>query len=426
MDTQTKYMLNKINRRRFLQATGAAAASAAFLAACGNTTPGSTSSNGQLVLQQWYHQYGEAGTEAAAKRYAKEYTQVTINVDWRPGDYFTPLNADLLSGNPPDTFEGWLYADQAKAGLIEPLDDIIAPVKDDFSASSLIPYTYNGKIYAIPMIVDTGLLYYRKSILAKAGVNPPETMDELIAAANKLTTSNQKGLFIGNDGGISALLQIAPWSAGSDFMTTDNKIVFNNDRTVLAYQKVRELYQSKSLLLGYTTDWADPGAFISGATAMQWGGLWSMPAILKAVGDDFGVIPWPKLDAQGTPATFSGGWGAMVATKGKHVKESKAFTKWLWIDNTKDQQDWNLDYGFHLPPRKSAAASATKLQSGPAADAVSILNSYGKPNPPTWDTTMGTALTDAVTNIVKNGADAKTELAKAETKCQAELQRIVQ
>ena len=423
MDTQT--ILDKINRRRFLQATGAAAAGAAFLAACGNTTPGSTGGNGQLVLQQWYHQYGEAGTEQAAKRYAKEYTQTSINLVWKPGDYFSFLNAALLGGNPPDTFEGWLKADQVNAGLIEPLDDILAPVKDDFSASSLIPYTYNGKVYAIPMIVDTGLLYYRKSVLTKAGVKPPETMDELVEAANKLTTSNQKGLFIGNDGGIGALEQIAPWSAGSDFLTTDNKLVFNNDRTVLAYQKVRELYQSKSLLLGYTTDWADPGAFISGATAMQWGGLWSMPAIIKALGDDFGVMPWPKLDAQGTPATFSGGWGAMVAAKGAHVQESKAFTKWLWLDNTKDQQDWSLNYGFHLPPRKSAAASATKLQSGPAADAVSILNKYGKPNPPTWDTAMGTALTDAVTNIVKNGADAKTELAKAEAKCQAELQRVI-
>jgi multiple sugar transport system substrate-binding protein len=250
-------------------------------------------------------------------------------------------------------------------------------------------------------------------------------MDELIDAAKKLTTDNQKGLFVGNDGGISALLQVAPWSAGSDFLTADNKVVFNNDRTVLAYQKVRELYQSKSLLLGYVTDWADPGAFTSGATAMQWGGIWSMPGIRKGVGDDFGVVPWPKLDAQGTPTTFLGGWGAMVAAKGKHVQESKAFTQWLWIDNTKDQQDWNLNYGFHLPPRVSTASSATKLKTGQAADAVNILNKYGKPNPPTWDTTMSTALTDAVTNIVKNGADGKSELAKAEAKCQTELQKLI-
>lgn len=420
-----KQFSSPISRRNFLQYAGALTAGSTLLAACGNTTPGG-SSNGQLVLQQWYHQYGEAGTEAAARRYAKEYTKAFIDLTWKPGDYFTPLDAALLTANPPDTFEAFLYANQVKAGLIEPLDDLLAPVKSDFPASSLIPYTFNGKVYAIPMIQDTGLLYYRRSVLTKAGIKPPETMDELIDAAKKLTTSNQKGLFVGNDGGINALLQVAPWSAGSEFLTADNKLVFNNDRTALAYQKVRELYQSNSLLLGYVTDWADPGAFTSGATAMQWGGLWSMPGIRKGVGDDFGVVPWPKLDAQGVPTTFVGGWGAMVAAKGKHVQESKAFTKWLWIDNTKDQQDWNLDYGFHLPPRISAAASATKLKTGQAADAVSILTQYGKPNPPTWDTAMATALTDAVTNIVKNGADAKSEVAKAEALCQAELQKLIQ
>jgi multiple sugar transport system substrate-binding protein len=422
-----KQSLSSISRRRFLQYTGTAAFSGSLLAACGNTTPGgSTSSNGQLELQQWYHQYGEAGTEAAAKRYGSEYTKALINVSWKPGDYFTQLNAVLLSGNPPDTFETYVHADQVKAGLLEPLDDLIAPVKNDFSATSLIPYTLNGKVYAIPMIEDTGLLYYRKSVLAKAGVKPPETMDELIAAAKKLTTSSQKGLFIGNDGGINALAQVAPWSAGSNFLTADNQLAFNNDRTVLAYQKVRELSQSTSILLGYVTDWADPGAITSGATAMQWGGLWSMPGIRKEIGDDFGVVPWPKLDAQGTPATFVGGWGAVVAAKGKHVQESKAFTQWLWIDNAKDQQDWNVNYGFHIPPRMSTAATATKLKSGQAADAVNIANQYGKPNPPLWDSIMGVALTDALSNIVKNGADPKAEVTKAEVKCQAELQKLLQ
>lgn len=414
---------SSISRRRFLQYTGAAAVGGSLLAACGNTTPGSDSS-GKTTLQQWYHQYGEDGTEAAAKRYAKEYTNASVKVYWKPGDYGTQLNAALLGNNPPDVFEGSPTVDQVKAGLLEPLDDIISSVKNDFSSVTLTPLTVNGKVYAIKMVNDTGLLYYRKSVLEKAGVKPPETMDEVIEAVKKLTTGNQKGLFLGNDGGIGALTTIAPWSAGSDFLV-DNKLVFNNDRTALAYQKLRELNQTKGLLLGYTTDWWDPGAFTTGAAAMQWTGLWAMPGIRKEIGDDFGVMPWPKLDAQGTPTTFLGGWAAMVAAKGKHVQEAKEFVKWLWIENTKDQQDWNLSYGFHVPPRTSAASSATKLQSGQAAEAVDILNKYGKSTPPAWDGPMGSALTDAITNIVKNGADAKAELTKAEAKCQAELQKLM-
>jgi len=150
-----------------------------------------------------------------------------------------------------------------------------------------------------------------------------------------------------------------------------------------------------------------------------------MPAIRKAVGDDFGVMAWPKLDAQGVPATFLGSWAAMVAARGKHVQEAKEFVKWLWIENTKDQQDWSLSYGFHVPPRTSAAASATQLKDGPPAEAVRILSQYGKTTPPTWDTAMKTALTDALANIVKNGADARAELTKAEVTCQTELQKLM-
>ena len=77
MDTQTKYALNRINRRRFLQAVGAAGTLAVggdLLAACGGTSLGGSS---KITLQQWYHEYGEAGTQQAVLRYAADYTKST-------------------------------------------------------------------------------------------------------------------------------------------------------------------------------------------------------------------------------------------------------------------------------------------------------------------------------------------------------------
>ncbi len=54
------------------------------------------------------------------------------------------------------------------------------------------------------MIVDPQVIYYRKSLLDKAGIKPPETIDDLIAAAKELTTNKVKGIFVGNDGGLAA------------------------------------------------------------------------------------------------------------------------------------------------------------------------------------------------------------------------------
>jgi multiple sugar transport system substrate-binding protein len=192
-----------------------------------------------------------------------------------------------------------------------------------------------------------------------------------------------------------------------------------------SFLKLRELFLSKTILLGAPTDWWDPSSFTQGLAAMQWCGLWAMPGIKKAIGDDFGVMPWPAYSSTvGKPSTFAGGWTAEVSAKAQDVEAAKAFVKWLWIDNTKDQEDFNLSYGFHIPPRKSLAASAEKLKSGPAADALKIFNDYAIPGDPAWTPKMSSAYADAATNIVRKGGDVGSSLAKAEKVVNAELNRL--
>jgi multiple sugar transport system substrate-binding protein len=113
-----------------------------------------------------------------------------------------------------------------------------------------------------------------------------------------------------------------------------------------------------------------------------------------------------------------------VNAKSKNVDVAKAFVKWLWINQTQYQEDWSLSYGFHIPPRKSLAAKATKLQSGPAAEVVSLTNQYGWVDNPAWTTTMSTAFTDMATNVVLKNKDAKSELATVVTKAQTELKTL--
>ncbi len=144
--------------------------------------------------------------------------------------------------------------------------------------------------------------------------------------------------------------------------------------------------------MGNTTDWWDPSAFIQGASAMQWGGLWAFPAINEALGEDVGVFAWPMAAEGGTSSTFWGGWGECVSAKSQNLDAAKALVKWLWIENTEVQKDWNVSYGFHVPPRQSAAETAEALQVGAAADLVTNLYDYGVANNPLWTPVMGTAL----------------------------------
>jgi multiple sugar transport system substrate-binding protein len=195
-----------LTRRDLLKRTGSLAALAAFTAACGGNTgrPASSGDSGggaKVNLAQWYHQYGEAGTQQAATRYAKAYTDANVAVQWTPGDYGAKLSSGLLSSKGPDVFESQLNIGMVKSNQIVPLDDIMADVKDDFLPGDLATNTVDGKIYGIRMIIDPQVIYYRKSLLDKAGIKPPETIDDLIAASKELTTNKVKGMFVGNDGG---------------------------------------------------------------------------------------------------------------------------------------------------------------------------------------------------------------------------------
>lgn len=173
--------------RRSLFALGGAAAVTGALAACGSNTGrepaatgGATGGGSGATLNQWYHQYGEAGTQQAVERYAAAYKDATVKVRRKPGDYDQSTAASLLTDAGPDVFEygNGPTIDMIKGGQVVDLTDLIGDTKSDLNPSILERMTYEGKTYAIPQVVDMRLLVYRKSMLDKAGITPPQTIDE--------------------------------------------------------------------------------------------------------------------------------------------------------------------------------------------------------------------------------------------------------
>jgi multiple sugar transport system substrate-binding protein len=114
----------------------------------------------------------------------------------------------------------------------------------------------------------------------------------------------------------------------------------------------------------------------------------------------------------------------MVSAKATDVDMVKDFVKWLWIDNAEAQEDFNLNYGFHIPPRKSIASGAQKLQGGLAAEALRIFNESAVARNPMWTPKMKSAFADAATAIVRGGGDIDAELGKAQQAVEAELARL--
>jgi len=74
-------------------------------------------------------------------------------------------------------------------GLIRPLDDYVAKWGQDLMENQLV--RIDGKVMAIAFQINAQTLLYRKDMLEQAGVEPPKTYEEIVAAAEVL---REKGI----------------------------------------------------------------------------------------------------------------------------------------------------------------------------------------------------------------------------------------
>jgi multiple sugar transport system substrate-binding protein len=416
-------------RRSFLALTGGVLAGGA-LAACGEDGRGDalSTSGGSMRLSQWYHAYVEEGAQQAVEGYAQAYPGARVTVQWTPGDYDQRVAGALGTDGGPDIFENGNgpTIDMIQGGQVVDMSGILGDAEPDFTKSLVQRMTYKGKLYAVPQVAEMQLLVYRKSLFRAAEVQPPTTVDELVAAAKKLTTDTVKGIFAGNDGGVGVLGGPMLWAAGQDYLNEDQtEMGFDANRGAEALGRLRILFTSNALLLGAPADWWDPSAFTQGLTAMQWTALSSLPTIEKALSGDYGVLAWPALDGQGQPSVPISTYGSCISARSHNVDAAKGFVKWLWVDQTARQLDLAQGHGFRIPARQSVAAKAEKLKDPPASDAVKLLNENGHAQTPLlWTPTCASAFAHGLNRIVKDGADARSEIETMKSTVDAELQRV--
>ena len=94
------------------------------------------------------------------------------------------------------------------AGLIRPLDDLIAANGTDIPKNQLI--TIDGKVMAVAFMANAQHMFYRKDVLEAAGVTPPKTYEELLAAAEKIRAGGMATPFCSTYG--------VGWNLGEEFV----------------------------------------------------------------------------------------------------------------------------------------------------------------------------------------------------------------
>ena len=144
----------------------------------------------------------------------EELTGITLDVEeGSEQQYLNKLLLDLSSGNPnTDAFMALhnRIAQYATGEWIEGLNSYLANPKlnnedwydvDDFSAGATFMQTYKGELYALPITTEQMTMFYRKDLFEQAGVEIPNTQDELYEVAKKLKA------LPGVDGGVSVRIK---------------------------------------------------------------------------------------------------------------------------------------------------------------------------------------------------------------------------
>lgn len=88
----------------------------------------------------------------------------------------------------------WI-GEYATRGILMPLDDLVAESRinrADFHAGEWEGTHAEGRQYAVPLLTNPEVLFYRRDIFDACGVTPPATTDQLLSAARKLHAPREK------------------------------------------------------------------------------------------------------------------------------------------------------------------------------------------------------------------------------------------
>ncbi len=201
-------------------------------AAATNPAPQPTELQGEITM---WHSFTQGprleAIQAAADDFIKANPKVKITIEtfsW--GEFYTKWTTGLATGQVPDLSTALPnhVVEMIDADAIVPLNDLIGKIgKDRFYEAPLREMTIDDKTYAVPLYSHAQVMWIRKDLLEKAGLQVPKTWDELYATAKALTNApEQYGLSVPMGLGdlmATRFLNFYVRSAGETLLTKDGK-----------------------------------------------------------------------------------------------------------------------------------------------------------------------------------------------------------
>jgi multiple sugar transport system substrate-binding protein len=275
----------------------------------------------------------------------------------------------------------------ARAGWLREIGGLFTEREmDDLFPGPRRAVTFNGKVYAMPWYIDAGVLYYRKDLLGKYGLAPPDTWMELVHAARHIT-AREHGLygFIWQGKQYEGLVCNALeyfWGNGGDVMD-DGRVVLRSRENARALSFMRDLIVKYGVSPGLvTTSIEEPGRHIFGsgkAVFMRnWPYAWK---IFEREGSPVrgrvGVTTLPAFK-KGMSYSTLGGWQLGINRFSKNPDGAMRLLKYL--TSPVSQKYMALHMGYR-PPARSLYRDRDLVEDQPFTAGLYLVFMKARPRP---------------------------------------------
>ncbi|MET8559148.1 extracellular solute-binding protein [Streptomyces flaveolus] len=345
----------------------------AVLGGCGST--GSSDVTLRLVAAD----YGDSAAnssrkywDALAGEYEKQHSGVKIEVSvysWNDVDRKVKEMVD--AGHAPDMAQIGAYGDYAVAGKLYPVSDLLsirtqADLLSQLSGAGQWKHTQ----YGIPFAASTRVLFYNKTLFAKADLTAPTTWDELAADAKALKAQGVKYPYALPLGPEEAQAETMQWllsggNGGSGYTDDVGTYTIDSAANVETFTWLKDELVGKGL-----TGPVAPGklnraeafaAFADGQVGMVNG----HPTLIQQAarkGVKFGMVPMPGRTGKARASMGVTDW-MMGFRQNGHAQQIGDFLDFVY--NEKNVLDFSREYGL-LPV--TGSASNTMATSDASAD----------------------------------------------------------
>lgn len=305
-------------------------AAAMSLSACGTSGPGGSSSGASSKGLTMWALNDQTILKASVDAYNKDHPNQKITLRlFANDDYKQKLRVAFGANQAPDLFFNWgggALDDYVKAHKVDAVTDAQVDLLR-FAPSVLKSATFDGGVYGVPANgLAPVVLYYNKKVLKEAGVEPPKTYDDLLAAVKKLKGDGVTPISLAANSKwptlmyLEYLLDREGGSEAFDVIAAGDPSAWKNPAVTAANTRLQELAEAGAFGDNASSVNYDQGAstalLYTGKAGMELMGTWEYANLVKAapgfVKKDLGYVAFPSLsggkgdpkDIVGNPSNF--------------------------------------------------------------------------------------------------------------------------